>query len=62
MQNQDSKVVRFEIETDDGPIHILTGKEAEEHDKYLKKCISISRGFGVPLSKAKWNKTNKYPA
>ncbi len=62
MPNQENKVVRVEVEYEDGSIAILTGEEAEDYIRQLDGCFAFVRAHGLKTKKPNWVFTNKYPA
>jgi hypothetical protein len=64
MPNEDSKVVRVEVEEDDGTIRMLIGEEATRYAKQLHECLLIASVHGTDFKPENfnWLVTNKYPA
>ena len=64
MPNENSKVVRVEVEYEDGIIKMLIGEEANQYANQLHECLLIASVHGTDFEpdSFNWLKTNKYPA
>jgi hypothetical protein len=58
-EEEKNKVVRVEVEYEDGTVKMLTGEDAQ---KYLSLAINSIIIAEIPSKEFNWVTTNKYPA